>query len=78
MILNKSFGVIYFHFNILVKNSKKTVVKIYIFGFLKNVSHVYPFHTTHDVIGLLHKKPQCNYNLLHKIPLYRYTASFRN
>ena len=46
MMLNKSFGVIYFHFNIFSeKNSKKTGVKICIFGFLKCVSQDAPKHT---------------------------------
>ena len=35
-MLNKSFGVIYFHFNIFsTKTAKKTGVEIYIFGSLK-------------------------------------------
>ena len=35
-MLNKSFGVIYFHFNIFsTKTAKKTGVKICIFGFLR-------------------------------------------
>ena len=46
-MLNKSFGVIYFHFNIFSKKTAKTGVKICIFGFFKNVSQVGPFHTTY-------------------------------
>ena len=45
-MLNKSFGVIYFHFNIFnTKTAKKQVLK---FAFLvfKNVSQTSPFHTT--------------------------------
>ena len=35
-MLNKSFGVLYFHFNIFSeKAAKKTGVNFYIFGFLK-------------------------------------------
>ena len=46
-MLNKGFGVIYFHFNIFSeKNSKIKGVKIYIFGFLKNMSQTGPKHTT--------------------------------
>ena len=71
MILNKSFGVIYFHFNILVKNSKKTVVKIYIFGFLKNVSHV--FHFTLLMMSLVCCIKTHNVIIICCIK-YRYTA----
>ena len=47
MMLSKSFGVIYFHFNIFSeKNSKEAGVKIYIFGFLKNLSQTTPKNTT--------------------------------
>ena len=44
-MLNKSFGVIYFHFGIFSEKKQKTGVKICIFGFLENVSQVGPFHT---------------------------------
>ena len=47
-MLNKSFGVIYFHFNIFSeKNSKKQVLKFAFLGF-EDLSQVVPFHTTHD------------------------------
>ena len=47
-MLNKSFGVIYFHFNIFSTKTakKKKRVKNLHFWVFKNVSQTGPFHTT--------------------------------
>ena len=45
-MLNKSFGVIYFHFNIFrEKTAKKQVLKFVFWGF-EDLPQVSPFHTT--------------------------------
>ena len=50
-MLNKSFGVIYFHFNIYrEKKAKKMGFKICIFLGLKNLFQNGPFHTSSAII----------------------------
>ena len=48
-MLNKSFVVIYFHFNIFSEKNSKKQVKIHIFGFLQKLSQNGPKHTTSDL-----------------------------
>ena len=45
-MLNKSLGVIYFHFNIFSKKTAKKQVLKFLFWVFENVSHTGPFHTT--------------------------------
>ena len=47
-MLNKSFGVIYFHFNIFSEKTANKWVLKFAFLRLKNLSQIYPFHTTCD------------------------------